>query len=53
MVQFGHKFKVFIIIIKTLSHLLKINRRINKKYLCDSNFEMHLYFHIRIMKYVF
>ena len=36
------------IIIKTLSYLLKINKRTNKKYLCDRNFEMHLYCHFYV-----
>ena len=39
MVQFGHTFKAFIIIIiKTPSYLLKINKRNKQKYLRDSNF---------------
>ena len=29
----------FIVIIKTHSYLLKIDRSTNKQYLCDSNFE--------------
>ena len=33
--------------------LLKINKRTNKKYLCDSNFEIHLYCLVTSMKYVF
>ena len=50
MVKYGHLFKVFIIIIiKTPFYLLKINKKTNKKYLCDSNFEMHFI----IMKAVF
>ena len=36
------------IIIKAQFYLLKINKRINKKYLRDSNFEIHLYHHIYI-----
>ena len=43
MAKMGHTFKAFIIIIKTPSYLLKINKRTKKKYLCDSNFVMHLY----------
>ena len=39
MAKWGHTFKAFIII-KTAFHLLKINKRTNKKYLRDSNFEM-------------
>ena len=56
MAKLGHTFKAFIIIIviiiiiiKTLSYLLKIDKRTNKKYLRDSNFEMHFI----IMKAVF
>ena len=49
MAKWCHTFKVFIIIIKTPSYLLKINKRINKKYLRDSNFAMHFI----IMKAVF
>ena len=51
--KLGHTFKAFITIIKTLSYLLKINKRTNKKYLCDSNFEMHLYCHIYIYERCF
>ena len=47
--KWGHTFKAFIIIIKTPSYLLKINKRTNKKFLHDSNFEMHFI----IMKAVF
>ena len=38
--QMGHTLKAFIIIIiiKTPFYLLKINKRANKKYLCNSNF---------------
>ena len=46
--QRSYILKAFIII-KTLSYLLKINKRTKKKYLCDSNFEMH----VIIMKAVF
>ena len=42
-----------IIIIKKLSYLLKINKRTNKKCLCNSNFEMHLYHHIYIYERCF
>ena len=49
MAKWGHTLKAFIIIIKTLSYLSKINKRTNKKYLCDSNFEIHFI----IMKAVF
>ena len=31
-------------------YLSKINKRTNKKYLCESSFEMHLYCHIYIYK---
>ena len=41
MATLDHTFKAFIIIIKALSYLLKINKRRNKKYLRDSNFEMY------------
>ena len=42
MAKWGHTFKVsIIIIIKTPFCLLKINKRTNKKYLRDSDFEMH------------
>ena len=44
MPKWGHTFKaliIIIIIIKTPSYLLKINKRTNKKYLRDSNFEMY------------
>ena len=42
MAKLGHTFKDFIIIIiKTPFYLLKINKRTNKKYLCNSNFVMH------------
>ena len=34
---------IIIIIIKTTFYLLKINKRTNIKYLCDSNFVMHFY----------
>ena len=49
MAKWGHTLKAFIIIIiiiiiiKTPFHLLKINRRTNKKYLRNSNFVMQLY----------
>ena len=51
MAKGSQTFKVFIIIIiiKTPSYLLKTNTRTNKKYLRDSNFEMHFI----IMKAVF
>ena len=45
--KLSHTFKVFIII-KTPSYLLKINKRTNKKYLRNSNFEMHFYHYIQI-----
>ena len=44
--MYGHTFKAFIIIIiiiKTPFYLLKINKRTNKKYLCNSNFVTHFY----------
>ena len=50
--KIGHKCKAFIII-KTPYYLLKINKRTNKIYLCDSNFEMHLYCHIYIYERCF
>ena len=42
--KWGQTFKAFIIIIiiiiiKTPSYLLKINRKTNETYLCDSKFE--------------
>ena len=43
MAKWDHTLKAFIIIIKTPSYLLKINKRTNKKYLRDSNFVMHFY----------
>ena len=49
MAKLGHAFKAFIINIKIPFYLLKINKRTNKKYLRDSNFEMHFI----IMKAVF
>ena len=39
---------LLLLLLLKLSYLLKINKRTNKKYLCDSNFEMHLYRHICI-----
>ena len=41
MAKWGHTFKAFVIIIKTPFYLLKFSQRTNKKYLRDSNFEMH------------
>ena len=42
--QMGHTLKAFIIIIiKTPFYLLKINKRSNKKYLCNSNFVTYFY----------
>ena len=38
----GHTLKTFIII-KTPFYLLKINKRTNRKYLCNSNFATHFY----------
>ena len=50
MAKWDHTFKAFIIIIKMPLYLLNINnKRTNKKYLHDSNFEMHFI----IMKVVF
>ena len=43
MAKWGHTFKAFMIIIKTSFYLLKINKRINKKYLRDSNLVMYFY----------
>ena len=37
----GATSKAFTIIIKTTSYLLKINKKANKNYLRNSNFEMH------------
>ena len=33
--QMGHTLKAFVIIIKTPFYLLEINKRANKKYLCN------------------
>ena len=41
--QTGHTLKAFIIIIKTPSYLLKINKRTNKKYLCNTFLLTHLH----------
>ena len=41
--QMGQTLKAFIIIIKTPFYLLKINKRTNKKYLCNSNFVTYFY----------
>ena len=55
MAKWDHTFKAFIIIIniiiiiiiiiiiKTRFYLLKINKRTDKKYLCNSNFVTHFY----------
>ena len=53
--KLGYTFKtiIIIIIIKTASYLLKINKRTNKKYLCDSNFEMRFYCDIYIYERCF
>ena len=40
--MYGHTLKAFIII-KAPFYLLKINKRTNKKYLCNSNFVTHFY----------
>ena len=40
--QMGHTLKAFIII-KTPFCLLKINKRMNKKYICNSNFVTYFY----------
>ena len=40
--------RLLFIIIKALSYLLKFDRSTNKKYLCESSFEMHLCYHIYI-----
>ena len=50
--QNGAMHKAFIII-KTSSYLLEINKRTNKKYLCDSNFVIHFYWHICICEICF
>ena len=42
--QMGHTLKAFIIIIKTPFYLLKINKRMNKKYLCNAL--LLAYFHL-------
>ena len=41
--QMGHTLKAFIIIFKTPFYLLKINKRSNKKDLCNSNFVTYFY----------
>ena len=41
--QMGYTLKDFIIIIEKPFYLLKINKRSNKKYLCDSNFVTYFY----------
>ena len=47
--QMGHTLKAFIIIIiiiiiiKTPFYFLKINKRTNKKYLCNSDFVTYFY----------
>ena len=43
----------YYIIIKTPSYLLNINKRTSKKYLCNSNFVMHFYWHIWICEICF
>ena len=43
MAKWGHTLKAIIIIIKTSSYLLKINKRTNKRYICNSNFVTHFY----------
>ena len=48
MAKIEHTLKAFIVIIKTQSYLLKIDRSTNKKYLCDSNFKMHLYYYMNL-----
>ena len=40
--KMGHALKAFIII-KTPFYLLKINKKTNKKYLCNSNFVTYFY----------
>ena len=47
--KWGHTFKDFIIIIKTLFYLLKINKGTTRKYFCNSNFVTHFYRHIYIL----
>ena len=43
MAKCGHTLKTFIIIIKTPFYLLKINKKTNKKYLCNSSFVTYFY----------
>ena len=45
MTKLGHRFKAFIIVIKTPSYPLKINKRTNKKYLqiCYDSFSLFLF----------
>ena len=46
--QMGHALKASIIIIKTPFYLLKINKRTNKKYLCNSNFVTFLFTYLHL-----
>ena len=41
--QMGHTLKAFIIIIKTPFYILKLNKRTNKKYICNRNFVTYFY----------
>ena len=41
--MYDHTLKAFNIIIKTPFYLLKINKRANNKYLCNSNFVAQFY----------
>ena len=51
--QMGTYIQGFIVIIKTTFYLLKINKITNKKYLRDTNFVMHFYWHICICEICF
>ena len=45
----------YIRLLLLLKHSLifyRINRSTNKKYLCDSNFEMHLYYHMNLLIFI-
>ena len=43
MTKWGHTLKAFIIIIKTPFYLLKINKRTNKKYICNTLLLVYLH----------
>ena len=50
-----HSRLLLLLLLLLLKHYLKekTDKRKNKKYLCDSNFEMHLYHHICIYERCF